>query len=103
MKSLTFGEVLEKLMKDKRISTKELASAVGVPAKTVTEWIGKDGRTPRNTDTIKKLSNFFDVSTHYLLFGEEDPKNIINELIEKTEIHTGLYEITIKKVKQKKG
>lgn len=98
----SFGEVLEKLMKDKRISTRELASAVGVPSKTVPEWIGRYGKTPRNTEIIKKLSNYFDVSTHYFLFGEEDPKNIINDFIDKTEISSGFHEITIKKVKQKK-
>ena len=44
-----------------------------------------------------------DVSVHYLLYGEEDPKSIIGELLEKAEIMTGLFEITVKKISKKGG
>lgn len=97
----SFGENLEILMKQKRVLIRELAKELTIPNKTVQEWVGKNGRTPRSTETIKKLATFFDISVHFLLFAEEDPKNMINELLEKTEIHTGLYEITIKKVNPK--
>lgn len=101
MNTKTFGEILENLMADKRVSISILAKDLAVPAKTVQEWVGKGGRVPRNLESIKKLSEYFDVSVHYLLFGEEDTRNIINDILEKTEIHTGMYEITIKKVRQK--
>jgi transcriptional regulator with XRE-family HTH domain len=98
-KNISFGENLENLMADKNVSISKLAKDIDVSAKTVQEWVGKTGRVPRNLDSIKKLSEYFDVSVHFLLFGEEDNRNIINDILEKTEIHTGLYEITIKKVK----
>ncbi|MDD4976579.1 MAG: hypothetical protein PHY93_19645 [Bacteriovorax sp.] len=97
----TFGEILEDLMASKRVSISILAKDLAVPAKTVQEWVGKGGRVPRNLESIKKLSEYFDVSVHYLLFGEEDARSIVNDILEKTEIHTGMYEVTIRKVRPK--
>ena len=51
----------------------------------------------------EKLAEYFDCSVYFLLFGEEDPKSLIGEILEKTEIHTGMYETSIKKVKTKGG
>jgi transcriptional regulator with XRE-family HTH domain len=101
MNNKCFGEILEILMADKRISISTLAKDLKVPSRTVQEWIGKAGRVPRNLESIKKLAEYFDVSVHYLLFGEEDPRSLIDNILEKTAIHTGMYEITIKKVKPK--
>ena len=97
----TFGVILESLMQERRISIRQLAKELGVPPKTVQEWVGQNGRTPRHSESIKKLAEFFQCSIHYLLFGEEDPNNPLNAILEKTEIHTGLYEISIRKVKTK--
>jgi hypothetical protein len=58
---------------------------------------------PRDPQVLKKLAEYFDCSVYFLLFGEEDPKSLIGEILEKTEIHTGIYEISIKKVKTKKN
>lgn len=93
-----FGTILERLLKERRITQKELSKAVSVSAKTVSEWVGKGGRIPRSPKQLKLLANFFGVSVHYLLFGEDDPQTVIENIFEKTDIHTGLYQITIKKV-----
>lgn len=95
----TFGEVLKQLMSERNLSVSHLAKAINCPPKTVQEWLGPHGRIPRDLDVLKRLAQFFNCSTHSLLFGEEDPRGILGDILEKTEIHTGLYEITIKKVK----
>jgi hypothetical protein len=64
--------------------------------------MGSDARMPRDPSVLKKLSEFFDCSVHFLLFGTEDPKSLIGEILDKTEIHTGMYEITVKRIKTKK-
>lgn len=97
----SFGQNIEELMTQKRYTVSTLAKELKVPAKTVHEWVGKNGRMPRNPDVIRKLSEILSVSLHFLMFGEEDPRNPLNQFLEKTEIHTGLYEITIKKVNPK--
>jgi transcriptional regulator with XRE-family HTH domain len=97
----TFGEVLRELMLRDRVSVAEIARAIGEPAKTVQEWVGPRGRTPRDLSKLPKLAEFFHVSVHHLLTGQEDPRSGLEGLLDKTEIHSGMYEITIKKVKPK--
>ena len=94
----TFGENLKRLMIEKNLSAPKLAKAINCPPKTVQEWLGPHGRVPRDLDALKKLAEYFECSTHSLLFGEEDPRSPFAEILEKTEIHCGLYEISIKKV-----
>ena len=97
-----FGKNLESLMQDKNLSTRALAKNINLPYKTVQEWLGANSRMPRDPQILKKIAEYFDCSVYFLLFGEEDPKSLIGQILEKTEIHTGLYEITIKKVRQKR-
>jgi len=98
----TFGENLDALCSARNLSARKLAKDLRVPHKTVTEWIGAGARMPRDPTVLKQLATYFGVSTHFLLFGEEDPTHSLRGLLEKTEIHTGLYEISIRKVKEKK-
>jgi len=98
----TFGETLKELMKAKRLSATDIAKILQLPTKSVQEWVGPSGRTPRDLSVIKKLASLFGVSVHYLMYGEEDPHNLLASALEKTEIHTGLYEIVIRKVQEKK-
>lgn len=98
-----FGEVLQQLMKERNLSVSQLSKSINCPGKTIQEWLGPHGRVPRDLEVLKRLAVYFNCSTHQLLFGEEDPRGIIGQILEKTEIHTGLYEISIKKVKTKGG
>ena len=93
-----FGLTLEKLMTGRGFTVTQLARKISEPVKSVHEWVGENGRIPRNPAVLRKLAELFNVSVHFLLFGEEDARNTIASLLEKTEIHTGLYEISIKKV-----
>lgn len=75
----SFGKNLKHLMKQKNISASRLGNDIGVSPKTVLEWVGDKNRMPRSLDHIKILKNYFSISTHRLLFGEDD----INEFIDK--------------------
>lgn len=97
----SFGQNIEELMTQKRYTVSTLAKELKVPAKTVHEWVGKNARMPRSPEVIRKLAELLGVSIYFLMFGEEDPRNPLNQFLEKNEIHTGLYEITIKKVNPK--
>ena len=99
--SKTFGGLLKQMMTERHLSVATLARAINCPPKTVQEWLGPHGRVPRDLEVLKRLAECFKCSTHMLLFGEEDPRGLIGEMLDKTEIHTGIYEITIKKVKTK--
>ncbi len=99
----SFGKNLRALLKQRNISARQLAKTTDIAVTSLNDWIDSDDKLPRDAIVIKKLASFFDISTHELLFGENDPKSFIGEILEKTEIHTGLYEITVKKVLPKKG
>lgn len=58
-------EILLKLRTEKGISQDELAEKVFVTRQAVSRW--ENGDTVPNTDTLKLLSNFFDVSINTLL------------------------------------
>lgn len=95
-----FGERLEKLCKERGIAVNELARRISISSKTVHEWVGTSGRLPRNPQHLKALSQFFSVSVDFLLFGEEN-QITLDGLISKTDLHTGLYEISIRRVSPK--
>lgn len=94
----SFGKILERLLRQNNLSGRQFAKEIGINNKTVSSWIGDGGSFPSDPQVIKRIAIRFNVSVHELLFGEPDPKSLLGELLNKTEVHTGLYEITIKKV-----
>ena len=95
----SFGENLQELMDHHRISVRELAKELEVSPRTVQEWVGSGGRTPRDLVAVRRLAARFGCTIHFLLYGEEEPKIAQGILLEgPVEIHAGVYEITIRKV-----
>lgn len=64
-----FVERLIELRKERNMSQRDLAKAIGTTQAAVSLW-ERGERTP-DIDTLLKLANVFDVSTDYLL-GRED-------------------------------
>jgi len=89
---------LNEFLKKNKISISELAKETGVPKSNISKWLS--GSTP-NLEQLDKVAQFFNLSIEELAFGRET-KNSINDIIDKFEIHSGLYEINIKKVNVKK-
>ena len=98
---MEFAKTLKTLLRQKATSTNELAREINTSPKTIADWL--TGRTPRDLDAVKRCAEFFDVSVHFLLYGQEDKKSLIEEILQKSEIHTGLYEISIRKVTPRGG
>lgn len=98
MEKTMFGKNLETLINKKNMSIRQFAQAIDVSPKTAQEWVGKEGRFPSSPEIIKKIADLFEVTVHELLYGAPDPRELISSILEKTEIHTGLYEITVKKI-----
>ena len=94
--STQIGNILSKLVQDKRLTLKEISKATGVPATTLAEW--QSNRTPKNPNQVREVAKFLGVSIHYLLFGEEDSQEPIQKII-KEDFFQGTYEISIKRVK----
>lgn len=96
---MELAKTLKKLLAEKDITASKLSRDLKIPTSSINDWLA--GRTPRDLDAVREVANYLKVSTHHLLFGEPEPQSIISEILEKTEIHTGLYEISVKRVKPK--
>lgn len=103
MEESEFGVNLEKLLEESGVSITKLAKEIGVGKSTVQEWVGKGGRFPSSPKHIKSIAEYFEITTHELMYGVLDQNSLIGQILNKTLIHTGLYEISISKVDMKKG
>jgi len=64
-------ELILKLASDKGITQKELSNEIGISTGNLSDW--KNKRSKPSTDTLLKISKYFNVSVDYLLTGNEQP------------------------------
>jgi transcriptional regulator with XRE-family HTH domain len=88
---------LKLLLEEKEITIGFLAKATGVPKSTLATWLS--GRTP-DLIQLDKVAQYLGTNIEALAFGRNQ-EDIFSQLMEKVDIHTGLYEISIKKVVKK--
>ena len=98
--STQIGKVFSQIVKERRLTLKEISKATGVAATTLAEW--QAGRTPKNPVQVQAVAKFLNVSLHFLLFGEEDHQEPISKII-REDFFQGVFEISIKRVKHEKG
>ena len=65
-----FSARLSKLRKEKGISQKQCALALGVDSSKYNKW--ENGKNRPDYDTVCKLANFFDTTTDYLLGNSDE-------------------------------
>lgn len=92
------AENLKKILKEKDISVNELSKKTGVPKSTIMTWLA--GRTP-DLIQLDKVTQYLNTSIDEIAFGRKR-EDALTGLFEKVEVHSGLYEISIKKVNSKK-
>lgn len=89
---------LKRILEERNMSIAELAKRTGVPKTNIGSWLS--GSSPK-IEQLFKVSQFLGMSIEALAFDKKN-EDTLNELINKLEIHSGLYEISIKKVTTKK-
>jgi len=62
---MEFNEMLKKLREDERLSQAQLAKDLSLPRYTIGNW--EQGRAEPDTQMLKTLADYFDVSLDYLL------------------------------------
>ena len=72
---MNFSNRLKLLRKEQNITQKMLSSVLNLSANCICEW--EKGRSEPNIETLTKLSDYFGVSTDYLLGREDDFGNIV--------------------------
>lgn len=92
---LQIGRVLTAILKERKISLRELSKATSVSVSTLSDW--SSNRNP-NPSKLKLVAEHLGVSIHYLLFGIEDNQNALEKIL-KEEFFSGTFEISVKRVK----
>lgn len=69
---MAFGETLANLRKAKGLSQEQLAEEIKLTRQTISKW--ELNQSTPDIDYLLKLSDFFDVSTDYLIKGENADK-----------------------------
>lgn len=69
MKEYKLPEILYKLLEDKHVSQSELSNDLCVQQQTIWKWLRK--RVYPSLDNLMQLSDYFNVSIDYLVYGEE--------------------------------
>jgi transcriptional regulator with XRE-family HTH domain len=71
--------ILEKLLKDKGISARELSRRTGIPQSTINNFLS--GRGSHKPEQILILSKYFGTTMEYLLFGEDTRQPSLDEVL----------------------
>lgn len=77
-----FSQRLKELRGNKGISQKELSSVLFVSQQTVAKW--ETDKTTPNPDMLVKISNYFNITTDYLLNYENEQKKVRSSEDERT-------------------
>ncbi|MBQ8802841.1 MAG: helix-turn-helix transcriptional regulator [Tyzzerella sp.] len=70
---MAFGETLTSLRKAKGLSQEQLAESLNIARQTISKW--ELNQSTPDMNYIAKLSEFFNVSTDYLIKGENEKEN----------------------------
>lgn len=69
---MQFAEILSKLMQEKEVTAYRIGKDTGISNRLITYW--KDGEKMPGAENLKRLANYFCVSTDYLLGKEQKEK-----------------------------
>lgn len=73
-----FGDRLRELRKNKNVSQEEIGDFFGVAKQTISNW--ENNITEPTMETIKKMAEYFKVTTDYLLGFNQEDKDKISKL-----------------------
>lgn len=91
-------EILQKILNERdELSVSGLARKSGVPKANIQSWL--TGSSP-NIEQLDKVARTLGVSFEYLAFGRSEHEKA-ESLLDKVLVHTGTYEISVRKVVKK--
>ena len=73
-----FWNRVKYLMKEKKVTQKTLAEAIGMSISTLKHWMSKAVIPP--LDVTISLKKYFGVSFDYLIFGKETESDVVTQL-----------------------
>ena len=97
---MSIAKNLKQLLEDKQLTASEVARKTGIPKSTILSWLSEKRSSP-DIYQLQKVCEFLGTSIEMVAFGKKHD-DIISQLIDKIEVHSGMYEIIVKKVVNKK-
>lgn len=94
---MEFKDNLKKIFDERNLSASKISASTGIPRSNIEKWLG--GSNP-NLKQVQELATFLGMSLDELISGKKKSE-LLDEFLNKVEIHSGLYELNIKKVKRK--
>jgi transcriptional regulator with XRE-family HTH domain len=107
---LKLSENLSRILRDRRMTLREVSEGSGVSISTLSEW--SSGRVPRSPLHVAKVAKALKVSLYSLLFGSEDEFGRTGSSSASAPVPVPVmlqvkgdrtYEVTIKRVLKRKG
>jgi transcriptional regulator with XRE-family HTH domain len=95
MKKAKLDKTLQKLMKDRGVSTRTLSQATGVPQSSISAMCA--GRNSQRPEALLSISKFFGVSIEFLLFGEDDAAPTLATILSE-EVFSGYLKVKIERL-----
>jgi transcriptional regulator with XRE-family HTH domain len=93
---LKLAETLTRILRDRRMTLREVSESSGVSISTISEW--SSGRIPKNPLQVAKIAKTLRVSMYSLLFGVEDDFGKAKSPVTFDVKGDRTYEITIRRV-----
>lgn len=95
-KPLKLGPTLQRLLKERNMTMKELSFESGVPLSTLAHF--KNNRPPKDIASVQLLADSLECTLHFLLFGENENKSEPGDIA--AELFSGVFEVTVKRIKK---
>lgn len=103
MKNIRINQSLKTLMKDRKITLKDLSKSTGIPISTLGSYIASQKAT-YSAEHISSLCTYFDISADFLLFGKNTEVEALNAILTE-ELFAGWIKVKIERaipIKNKK-
>ena len=95
-KEIVISDVLPRLLKERKLTAKKLSQATSVSQSTLSTWTLPKAK-PRNIEDVATVADFLGVSLNYLLFGEADePQDLQN--LDGEIVLSGIYRLKLERL-----
>ena len=96
MSALKIHAVLRRVLKERGMTTTQLARTAGVPQSTLATWL-VSGAKPKDPEQVAKVSRVLGISLHQLLFDEPEQAHPLTG-IETEIVLDGFYRLRLERV-----